>query len=270
MKIGFPGNTFEIPAPSSGMGFGSNSDTETFELDTGGRFVVDKPTTYKTFNMSWRSKTRLLQPLIDIYNKRYGTKPFYLQDMNGGEGNILPARWAYPEQLAAIHGACGGAKFNQDAFFTWTTFKNNKFATQAPTLIVPLILAKPMYLAVFRAEGWFGTDIPVKYRLYNKGGQTTAWTDCPYTIEGNAPVTVLTRDDSQFYEFIEIKINLDGNTHSIKHMDMSTSDYRSYETPLRSAEGVGGLKFTNVLDGELTMLKSQRIGLSVDITEVQQ
>lgn len=264
MKIGYPGNMFEIPAPIAGMGFSNNSDTETFELDSGGRFIVDKPTSYKSFNWSWRSKTQLLQPLIDIYNKRYGTGAFYLQDMEGGEGNILPARWAYPSQLAAIHGACGRAKF----FGGWAVFDSNRFSNQAPTLLVPLIEGKPMYLAVF-PNLQSRTDVPVKYRLHEFDGTTTGWYDCPYTLDGQAPEEVINRTQSQIYEFVELKINLDGAQHIIKHMDLSTSDYRSFENTLRSATGVGGLRFSNVLDGELNMLRTQRIGLSVDVTEVQ-
>ena len=264
MKIGYPGKMFEIPYPSSGMGFSNNSDAETLELDSGGRFVADKATTFKTFNMSWRSTTPKLQPLIDIYNKRYGTAPFYIQDMNGGEGNILPARWAYPEQLVAIHGAAGDAVYTGGGF---ASFRTSLFAAQAPSVKVPVLLGKPLYLAVF--NNTTRTDVPVKFRLYGYDGAPSVWYECRYTKVGQAPFPAVTREESQLYEFIEIQINLDGNGHQIYHMDLSTSDYRSFDYPYRSAEGVGGLKFTNVLDGELTMLKAQRIGLSVDLMEVQ-
>jgi len=263
MKIGYPGALFDIPAPSSGMGFANNSDTETLQLDTGGRHVVETPTTYKSFNMSWRSYSDKLQPLIDIYNKRYGTGPFYIQDMHGGEHNILPPRWAYPRQLVAIHGAAGGATF----YGGYANFRDNKFAGSAPTLLVPLIKGKPMYLAVFKPNVSF-THAPVKYRLYAADGSSGAWQDAPYTLRGNAPVTVCSREDSQRYEFVELKINL-GSEIAITHMDLSTSDYRAWEDYYRSATGVGACKFTNTLDGDLTMLKAKRIGLSVDITEVQ-
>lgn len=265
MKIGYPGNMFEIPHPSSGMGFSNNSDTETLELDTGGRFVVDKPTTYKSFNMSWRSTTPKLQPLIDIYNKRYGNDPFYVQDMNGGEGNILPARWAYPRQLAAIHGAIGNATFSPN----FASFRSDRFASSRPSVKVPTFVGKPMYLAVFSFTGNPFTHPPVQYRLWTPSGTVTSWRTAGYTRDNNAPTTVLTREESQYYEFVEIRINLHSANIAIEHMDLSTSDYRSYEQRYRSAEGVGGLKFTNTLDGDLTMLRAQRIGLSVDLTEVQ-
>lgn len=262
MKIGYPGNTFDIPAPSAGMGFSNNSDTETLELDTGGRFVVNKATTYKSFNMSWRSTTPKLQPLVDIYNKRYGTEPFYIQDMHGGVGNILPARWAYAHQLSAIHGAIGDSEFSG----TTVSFKSDRFAAQAPTLTVPLFVGKPMYLAVLYK--FVRPEAPVQYRLYDFDGNRTAWLDARYTLPGEAPLVVCTAEESQTYEFIELRINVAAKP-VITHMDLSTSDYRSYEEVYRSAIGQGGLKFTNTLDGDLSMLRAQRIGLSVDMTEVQ-
>ena len=264
MKIGYPGLMFDIPAPSSGMGFANNSDTETLELDTGGRFVADKPTTYKSFNMSWRSTTPKLQPLIDMYNKRYGARPFYIQDMNGGEGNILPPRWAYASHLAAIHGAIGGAVY----FGSWALFKDAKFAGSQPTLLVPTFLGKPLYLAVFHPTNVVHTRPPVQYRVLDDLGDWGAWTDVPYTTLGNAPTTILTRMQSQNAQFVELRVNIGGDI-AIAGMDLSTSDYRSWGETARSAEGVGACKFTNTLDGDLTMLKAKRIGLSVDITEVQ-
>ena len=267
MKIGYPGNMFEIPAPSSGMGFSNNSDAETLQLDTGGRFIADRSTTYKSFNMSWRSSTPKLQPLIDIYNKRYGTKPFYIQDLNNGVGNILPPRWAYPHQLAAIHGACGHAT----AYGNFASFTSNRFAGSAPTLLVPVIYGRPLYLAVFRSFGNVGGN-PMQYRAYTYAGEPTAWMPVGYTTPGDAPFQLLQANDTESYEFVELRVNLADTVNesiAIEHMDLSTSDYRSWDTQFRSAEGVGGLKFTNTLDGELVMLKSQRIGLSVDCTEVQ-
>ena len=262
MKIGYPGAMFVIPPPSSGMGFANNSDTETLQLDTGGRHVVETPTTYKSFNMSWRSYTDKLQPLIDMYNKRYGTRPFYIQDLHGGENNILPPRWAYPSQLAAIHGAAGEAIY----YGGYASFKNNKFSGSAPTLTVPLFEGKPMYLAVFKPNVPF-TRPPMQYRLRGANG-STAWSTAPYTALGDAPTVVCTREQSQHYDTVELRVNLGGDI-AIMHMDLSTSDYRAWDNSYRSAVGVGACKFTNTLDGDLTMLKAKRIGLSVDITEVQ-
>lgn len=266
MKIGYPGMMFDIPAPSSGMGFANNSDTETLELDTGGRFVVDKSTTYKSFNMSWRSSTPKLQPLIDIYNKRYTNAPFYIQDMHKGEGNILPARWAYPRQLAAIHGAAGNAKYSGG----FASFEGNRFMLNAPTLLVPIFNGSPLYLAVFKSFGSL-TGSPMQFRLHEaEASNWTEWMDVPYTAPNAAPFLLCTREASQDFDFVELRVNLTPtNSIAINHMDLSTSDYRSWDEVYRSAEGVGGLKFTNALDGDLTMLKTKRIGLSVDLTEVQ-
>lgn len=267
IRVGYPGLTFELPAPSTGMNFGNNSDIEVTELDSGGRFVYSKATTYKTFNMSWRSVTPSMQPLLDMYNKRYGNQPFYLQDMRGGEGNILPARWAYCYQLAPLFGAMGSPQITTGAPPNIIFSGNRYLSIYAPTTAHMLFEGKNHYLAAFGSRT--GTN-SVKYRLHNK---TSGWGDwinvAPKTV-GAAPDLVCSKVDSQAHDFIEIGLNLTtSGTLILRHMDFSTTDYRSSESPLRHSEGVGDLKFTNTLEGELVMLRAQKIGLSVDMTEVE-
>lgn len=262
MKIGYPGKLFDIPPPSTGMGFANNSDTETLELDNGGRYIYEAPTAFKSFNMSWRSTTPELQPLIDIYNKRYGTKPFYLQDMLGGKGNILPPRWAYGTQLHSVLGGVGEAIPYGEYM---TRIQNNRFSNQNPSIKIPLFVGENHYFAVF---GLLPASSPMRYRLCNSAGVWSGWTNIPLTPLGGAPTLVCSRVQSQSYEFIEFQVNLTTTSLYIEHMDFSTDDYRSYDNPYRPAIGVGGLKFSNTLDGDLTMLRAQKIGLSVDMTEV--
>lgn len=268
IRVGYPGKVFEIPAPSTGMNFGNNSDTEVTELDSGGRFVYDKPTTFKTFNMSWNTVTPSVQPLLDMYNKRYGRKPFYLQDMRCGAGNILPARWAYSYQLAHVFGIQGQPKVLGTAD-PYVQFIGNRYtSTTPPTTVHMLHEGKAHYLAPFGTRtGTCG----VRYRRYNKLTDAwTGWTTLAPIAVGTAPYTVCTALETNTYDFIEIGLDLKaGATLTLNHMDLSTTDYRSDENPLRHSEGAGGLKFTNSLDGELTMLRAQRIGLSVDMTEVE-
>lgn len=269
IRIGFPGLTFEIPAPSSGMNFGNNSDTEVTELDSGGRFVYRKATTYKSFNMSWRTVTPAVQPLLDMYNKRYGDNPFYMQDMRGGEGNILPARWVYSYQLATVFGAIGTARINGQ-YKPAVTFTGNRYytASSAPTTKHMLHEGRDHYLAAF---GTASGGSSIRYRRHNKATSVwTAWSNLAPQVLGTAPTVVCTKLETQTYDFIEISVNLAANgVLTLTHMDFSTTDYRSSETQLRSAEGAGALEFTNTLDGELVMLRAQRIGLSVDMTEVE-
>ena len=265
IRIGYPGMIFDIPAPSSGMGFSNHSDSEVVELDSGGRFIHNKPTAYQCLNMSWRSTTPALQPLIDIYNRRYGNSPFHIQDLRGGEGNLLPARWAYSYQLAHVAGAYGSPQvISSEGGYPLAWFTGNGFAHKRIATRIMLVQGKDHYLAPF------GTGTGVSYRLFNK--DTLAWETgiavAPIT-RGAAPVKVCTALQTEKYEFIEIYLSLGTGFLQLYHMDFSTTDYRSWENDLRPGIGYGGLSFTNELGGELTMLRGQKIGLSVDMTEVE-
>lgn len=273
IRVGYPGRIFELPAPSSGMGFSNNTDVEVTELDSGGRFVYSKPTSYQSFNMSWRSTTPALQPLIDMYNKRYGRKPFYLQDLRGGEGNILPARWAYSWQLGAVFGAYGSPVVDNggDNDLPSVTFNGNAFDNHNPSVTVMLIPGKDHYLAPFGEASTLSTGSRVQYTKFNKN--TRVWeaggTVAPIRNGSDAPTKVCTAAQTDTYDFIRISLKLTSSYMTLYHMDLSTTDYRSSENFLRPAVGLGGLEFTNELGGDLTMLRAQRIGLSVDITEVE-
>lgn len=271
VRIGYPGQVFEIPAPSSGMGFSSNSDVEVIELDSGGRFVHNKPTTYQTLNMNWRSTTPALQPLLDIYNKRYGRTPFHIQDMRCGEGNLLPARWAYSYQLAHVAGAYGRPQVIESVGGVPTaSFTGNEYSNGTPPGVrVMLVPGKNHYFAAFGANG-AGTS-RIGYQKFNK--VTKTWTAAQYinTIaQGAAPTVVCTALETETYDFIYFFLSLSAiGFIQLYHMDFSTTDYRSYEFGLRPGEGYGGLQFTNELGGELTMLRGRKIGLSVDMIEVE-
>lgn len=268
IRVGYPGLVFEIPAPSSGMGFSNHNDVEVTELDSGGRSIYSKPTTYQSLNMSWLSTTPALQPLIDMYNKRYGRQPFYLRDLRGGEGNILPARWAFSHQLAYVAGAQGWPTVTQnDGEVPAVTFSNNAFLDKPIAVRIMLVPGKDHFLAPF---GSAGTGASILYKKFNKN--TKVWeaggSVLPMAL-GTAPVKVCTALETDTYDFIEISLGLSASFLQLYHMDFSTTDYRSHETPLRPGIGYGGLEFTNELGGELTMLRTQRIGLSVDMTEVE-
>lgn len=269
IRIGYPGQVFEIPAPSSGMGFSNHNDVEVTELDSGGRHVYSKPTTYQSLNMSWLSTTPALQPLIDMYNKRYGRMPFYLRDLRGGEGNILPARWAFSHQLAFVAGARGWPEVTyRDGLPPVVTFGGATYLTDPISVRIMLVPGKDHYLAPFGARGGAAG---ITHRKFNKN--TLQWeagaTVAPIT-NGTAPYKVCAALETETYDFMEISLGLSsGDFLQLYHMDFSTTDYRSWEQPLRPGVGYGGLEFTNELGGELTMLRTQRIGLSVDMTEVE-
>lgn len=100
--FGLPGNVQVIPYPESGMGFDNTVDAEVTNLLSGGRSVFRPPTAFKAFNMSWKSNTAGLAPLLDMYNGEYGQGPFFMNDPTASQNNCLPARWANSWQLAHL------------------------------------------------------------------------------------------------------------------------------------------------------------------------
>ena len=72
MLFGPIGRQVEVPWPLSGMGSDVNLYTETTELLSGEVSVYRAPVTYKTYNMSWKTSSQKLQPMIDVYSGVYG------------------------------------------------------------------------------------------------------------------------------------------------------------------------------------------------------
>lgn len=273
MSIGFPGMVAKIPQPSSGMGFANDSDTEVTELQNGARHVFNAPVSYKTFNMSWRAKTPSLQPLLDLYNKRYGNREFYISDPAMTEGNMLPPRWAYGYQLAHIMGGVGQPYIDKNFVVPKAVF-NDKGDWN---FIIPSI-------KVMVAEGmdhffkvWGTRTGSAGFQVHgHKSGMPdieTNWvlltTFVPTTTD-NAPTNVVPKASTTTYDFIRIRpIVPTGGSMTVEHLYLGTSDYRSFENPRQPGQGVGAMRFTATLDGELVSQRMQRVGLSVDMTEVE-
>lgn len=269
MQIGFPGKLLEIPFPATGMGFASNNDVEVTELDNGARHVRNAPVSFKTFNMSWRAKTPSLQPLVDLYNRRYGNRSFYLLDPNLRHDNMLPARWASAYQLA--HTSAGQGQplvVTEGRIYPQVVFNGKGWTFAPPSVRLILTKGRDHY---FKAWGSRTGIAGVQYRTHNP---TTllwgAWTTVAPTMAEDAPVKVVQASQTMAADFIEFRLNVpNGDTLTLEHMDFSTEDYRAFEDKRRPGNGVGALRFTNTLDGELVSARIQRIGLSVDMTEVE-
>lgn len=268
MRIGFPGMVAEVPYPATGMGFGNTSDNEVTELASGGRHIYNAPTTFKSFNMSWRGKSPNLQPLLDLYNRRYGNKAFHLIDPNITTGNLLPPRWAYSYQLAHVAKGQGQPYVDDVVFPPQAVFNDKAWGLYAPAIRIMVQEGRSHYLKAF---GTRTGSAGVRFRLHNPSTMTWgSWTTHVPTMTVSAPQTVLTALNSTTYDFIELQLVVpSGATLRLEHMDFATDDYRAYENPKRSGQGVGALRFTNTLDGELVSSAIERIGLSVDMTEVE-
>lgn len=274
LYVGMPGRVFEIPAPASGMGFTHDVTAFNTRLDGGGRAIDRAPVSLKAFNMSWRDSHPKLQPLIDLYNQRYGRKPFYMHDPTMVKGNMLPPRWAYCWQLPYIMHGQGQPILVPESESTYPTaeFTGNGWFFNRPAL---KIMLKPGYNYRLKAfgdvPGSAGTGIRVRKHHKDTGWETTPTVVQPSPSQSDAPTVVVTASESQHYDFVELSLNVDsGDVMRLWHMDFSGEDYRSAENPMRPGEGVGALKFTSAVDGELIMRRNMRVGMSADFEEVEQ
>lgn len=267
MRIGFPGLISEVPYPLTGMGFGNNGDVETTELASGGRHIHQSPTTHKTYSLSWSAKTSGLQPLVDLYNRRYGNQILFIQDPNNVGGNMLPPRWAYSYQLAHQSSGQGQPYIDTVAFPPEVVYNDKGWGAYPPGHTSMLIPGKDHYLKVWGTRtGASG----VRWRVHNATTRVwTAWAIHVPTATNTAPQLVCSAANTAIYDFMQMEVYVPtGSTLRLSGMDFSTSDYRTV-TARRPGEGVGGLRFSNNLDGTLVSSRIERIGLSVEMTEVE-
>lgn len=281
MYFGVPGNIKEIPVPKSGMGFDSNSDTEVTNLVSGGRSVYRAPTAYKSFNMTWATTSENLRHLIDLYNGQFGAGPFYITDPAVNQENVLPARWASSWQLA--HQANGWCRPVIDTVAgtpvtpNTNVFLTNRFVTFKQVAVGPTVKlekvvrtrlirvpGKAYYLAVAgSATGGAG----IKYRTFNS--TTNTWSaGTLYTTFTGAPTQIVSVADTTS-TMIELDLYMPlGSTLTLKGMALGTVNTRAgLWMPVGS--GVGAVQFGDTTGGQLVSTVIDRIGLSLDFTEVQ-
>lgn len=282
LYFGVPGNIQEIPAPKSGMGFDSNTDVEVSNLVNGGRTVYRAPTAFKSFNMTWATSSDRLRHLIDLYNGQFGPGPFYITDPAVNQENVLPALWANSWQLAHVANGWCRPVIDTDDGIPQTPSTNTKLTDryvlfkQAPagTANVKLekvvrtrlirVPGKPYFLAVSgAATGGAG----IKYRTFN--GTTNQWSaGTLYTTFTGAPAQIIGVADTTT-TMLEIDLYMPlGSTLTLKGMALGTVNTRS-TLWMPAGSGVGPVQFGDTTGGELVSTVIDRIGLSLDFTEVQ-
>lgn len=271
----------EIPAPESGMGFVNSSDVEVTPLVSGGRAVYRAPLTYKTHAMSWKTSAAKLQHIIDSYNGQWGSGPFYITDPTASDLNVLPARWSLGWQLAyQANGWCKpyvqkiapGA----DSKYSMATSRSATF-TQAASGTVPVegILrtrvikesGKPYYLMV---DGSATGGAGIRVRGYNLG--TAAWEVITTVLAADFyTAKLLVAAATNTYSMIELDFYMPlGSSMTLRGMALSRVDYAaSTSTTLPVGQGVGPVQFSNDAQGTLSSKVIDRIGLSIDLIEVQ-
>lgn len=269
----------EIPAPESGMGFVNSNDTEITPLVSGGRAVYRAPLTFKTHSLSWKTGSTNLQHIIDCYNGQWGSGPFYITDPTASDLNVLPARWSLGWQLAyQANGWCkpyvSKITPGADAKYVMATNRQAVF-TQAAAGTVPVegILrtrtikepGKPYYLTLNgSATGGAG----IRVRGYNLS--TGVW-DTISTVTTFGASVLLVAAATATYSLLELDFYMPlGSTMTLRGMALSATDYSaSTATTLPVGQGVGPVQFSNEAGGTLTSKVIDRIGLSLDLIEVQ-
>ena len=280
--FGVPGAIEEIRAPESGMTFGNNNDTEVTQLINGHRSVFSAPLTYKTYSMSWKAGSASLQHLIDAYNGQFGRGPFYLTDPTATAANVLPARWANCWQLAHQSNGWGkpvvndwpmptvpsasSPRVNKRVKFTQAISGSNVLLEGVLKMRTIRVPGSSYFLSCYgTATGGAG----IKVRGFNQTTQAWEAITTFVTFTG-LPVKVLDSTNTT-YTMLELDIYLPlGSTLLLYGMALGTVDPTTLPTDyMPRGKGVGALKFTNTLNGNLTSKAVDRIGLSVDLMEVQ-
>lgn len=278
MLFGPIGRQVEIPYPESGMSVVGVSGVEETTLLSGGLAVWRAPTTYKTYNMSWKGGTtglaNNLQPIIDMHAGAYGLGPFYMTDPMVGDGNLLPTRWASAWQLAHVAGSWGRPTTSVQ---TYTPEGEQSVfecpagtPVEGPSIVVPSVPGKPLFLKVWGTATNKGS---IRLKRFNR--DTGLWElFSVYTpkMSGHTFMEVITAAEAATGKYSAVRLSLwkgtlttDTSVIKLAHMELSTTTSEVF----RMGKGVGALQFTGNISGTINSSLIDRIGLSIDVKEVQ-
>lgn len=270
MLFGPLGKMLPIPYPESEMGWDFRRDAEETTLLSGGRHVYAAPVPFKAYKLQYKGNTPDLQNLVDIYNGVYGKGPFYLQDFNYSAGNLLPTRWASAYLLAYVAGSwCAPvssvsttALSGEQAVFT----NLGQFPAAGISQIVATVPGQPAYLHLWGTRT--GTA-SVQTSVLNAG--TGVWSSPVARVPSSSPsqVEIISAAEGIANTFSAIKLQLNCPTDStltLDHINLSTVSGESTRKP---GLGVGAVSFTTVLGGNIVTKRFDRIGLSLDLVEVE-
>lgn len=307
MLFGPVGRQVEVPWPQSGMTMDNQLDSETTSLLSGEQSVYRAPVTYKTYNMSWRGGTAKLQGIVDVHSGVYGNGPYYITDPFGaGQGtNLLPAKWASPHLLRhTVNGWCSpvlAKQLNTPERLQVTFTGNADDPDYCPqSIVVPVVPGQPLF---YKAWGSRTGSASVAISRYT--ASTDTWSvpagHVP-SLANDAPYPLVTQAEADAGDIQAVKITpyVPGtDTLTLQHIDLATNDYRYYTpytfgltpdplypdpylTPwmtlypsgpevsvmYRAGRGTGPVQFTGNVGGKIDSVTIDRIGLSLDLTEV--
>ena len=262
MQLGPLGNLRAVPWPESGMNWNMARTAEVTELASGGRSVYHAATPYRTYKMSWKGGTAGLSDLVDVVTGVYGRGPFYVLDPNYRDtDNLLPTRWATSSMLHAVAGSwCSplevsgigldglAASFSNPGVFPELGVKQ--------TLALPP--GVPLSVSVWgSASGGAGITLE---RLNASG----TWESLPDYVPSSTAASVALVP-STGYQAVRLGLHVpSGGSLTVAHASVAQAPAK---TPGR---GVGAVSFTTDLTGNILSRTFDRIGLALDMTEIEQ
>lgn len=270
MLFGPIGKMLPIPYPEADMGWDTNRDTEVTTLLSGGRHVYEAPTPFRSYKLQYKGGTADLQNLVDIYNGVYGKGPYYLLDFNYTAGNLLPTRWASSYMLAYVADSwcVPVVSSSSDALAGLvSTFSNlGQFPSAGISQTVATVPGQPAYLHLWGART--GTA-SVQTSVLN--ASTGVWSSPVARVPGSSPsqVEIVSAAEGIANTYSAIKFQLNcpsGSTLTLDHINLSTVSGESTRKP---GLGVGAVSFTSYLSGNIVTKRFDRIGLSLDLVEVE-
>lgn len=269
MLFGSLNRMLPIPYPSSGAGWGQSRDSEVTALISGGRHVYRAPTPFRSYNLSYSGGTAGLQNLIDFYNGVYGDGPFYVLDLNYSTGNVLPTRWASGHMLRHVADSwCAPVEVASAAALSGTaaSFTNiGLFPELGISQIVPTVPDLPLYL-----KAWGSATGTGSVRVSKLDAATGNWTAGVLVTPSASPadLEVVGVAEAAAGTYSAVKLELlcaSGSTLTVDHINLSTTA----ESSRQVGKGVGAVQFGSDLSGSITSKRYDRIGLSLDIIEVE-
>ena len=179
------------------------------------------------------------------------------------------------------------------------------YPTEFPKpIVVPIVPGQPMWLKVWgNYSGTAGINV---YRYFRSTGAWSLQQNYKPTYTNDAPSSVCTQAQADAGDMLAVKlvpVVTSGNTLTVQHIDLAVNDYRTYTpyiynldpgllpsyglrpgmtlfpssttsqfagtgTMFRSGKGTGPVQFTGNVGGKVDSVTVDRIGLSIDISEV--
>jgi hypothetical protein len=252
------------------MGWDHARDIEETALVSGGRHVYEAPTPYKKFSLQYKGGTTGLQHIIDTYTGVYGRGPYYALDFNYAGGNQLPTRWASAYMLKEIVGGwCAPLLTPSTAALAGevVTFTNlGQFTELGETLILPCVPETATHLRI-----WGSRTGTAAVRVYLRDSATGVWGDEIDVVPSSTPTdtVIISGADAIAGKYNAIKLRLrvpSASSLTLDHLNLMDAAAVGTRQP---GLGVGGMKFVTTLSGNIQTKAFDRIGLALDLVEVE-